>query len=263
MPTTPRTAPAKFTPAPAASPTLYVTDNGRLLCAAHLGTMAAHTGRDLSGQPIAVLEAAEAEEMRAAGAGEPACERCGEAAPAALQAELALQEALAAQLRMHWPVAVEGAPAPVARRKALHVQLGGAWQLVDCAVEPLLRTPARRVEATLGALPGEEVAGAARRLAEAMVAALAADPLPVAAPAPRPARAPRAPRTAAGEPREYRLSVHFQHPAHDERNGVPLGVVSARSRADAVKQARRLADAHGHISRHSGKGTATYRAAAV
>jgi hypothetical protein len=44
--------------------TIYITDNGRLLCHEHLGVTARLTGRDLSGQPIEpVTEAA----FRAAG----------------------------------------------------------------------------------------------------------------------------------------------------------------------------------------------------
>jgi hypothetical protein len=35
-----------------ADSTLYFTDNGAILCGRHLGTSAAYTGRDISGQPI-------------------------------------------------------------------------------------------------------------------------------------------------------------------------------------------------------------------
>ena len=38
---------------------LYSTDNGRILCTAHLGRSAATTGRDISGQEIYLLTAAD------------------------------------------------------------------------------------------------------------------------------------------------------------------------------------------------------------
>lgn len=50
-----------FTPVAGA---LYFTDNGRVLCAEHLGITARMTGRDLSGQRIARISAADASDAR-------------------------------------------------------------------------------------------------------------------------------------------------------------------------------------------------------
>lgn len=60
-----------------ADDTLYITDNGRILCGAHCGMSAAYTGRDISGQPIrAVFD--DAADDWIAEVGEPIqCEQCG------------------------------------------------------------------------------------------------------------------------------------------------------------------------------------------
>lgn len=55
---------------------LYFTDNGAMLCAAHLGGSARYTGRDLSGQPIERVTADDARYL--ASLHVPACcEQCG------------------------------------------------------------------------------------------------------------------------------------------------------------------------------------------
>jgi hypothetical protein len=57
--------------------TLYYADNGAVLCGAHLGSSAAFTGCDISGEPIQRLTAADAAEWADAGLGAPKCETCG------------------------------------------------------------------------------------------------------------------------------------------------------------------------------------------
>ena len=55
---------------------LYWGDNGRCLCGEHSGTSALYTGRDISGQTVKKVTAADAAEARTMGF-EPACEHCG------------------------------------------------------------------------------------------------------------------------------------------------------------------------------------------
>jgi len=55
---------------------VYLTDNGRALCEEHLGASARFTGRDLSGQSIYPVTAADVEYVRTLGA-ELKCETCG------------------------------------------------------------------------------------------------------------------------------------------------------------------------------------------
>jgi hypothetical protein len=43
---------------------LYSGDNGRVFCGEHAGASAKYTGRDISGQRVAVLTAAELEDAR-------------------------------------------------------------------------------------------------------------------------------------------------------------------------------------------------------
>jgi len=58
-----------------ADDTLYCTDNGAVYCGRHLGTSAAYTGRDLSGQPIMRIGATYRALALEAGF-TPRCERC-------------------------------------------------------------------------------------------------------------------------------------------------------------------------------------------
>jgi hypothetical protein len=55
---------------------VYIGDNGRTLCGAHLGMTARYTGRDLSGQPILHVTPDVLAEARAQG-WTPRCETCG------------------------------------------------------------------------------------------------------------------------------------------------------------------------------------------
>lgn len=77
-------SPRTFTPDPAA---IYLGDNGRALCGAHLGAMASTTGRDISGQPLHRLTPRDVAEMDRwlKSIGHPkgssiACETCGKPA---------------------------------------------------------------------------------------------------------------------------------------------------------------------------------------
>lgn len=56
---------------------------------------------------------------------------------------------------------------------------------------------------------------------------------------------------------DYTVTLRFQFPAHDERDGIPFEV-QARSKADAIKQARRQADHDGHLC--GGKGRVSFKA---
>ena len=69
----PTTTARPFTPVTTA---LYFTDNGAILCGAHLGTSAAYTGRDISGQPIQRIKPTDYIECVRAGF-TPKCECCG------------------------------------------------------------------------------------------------------------------------------------------------------------------------------------------
>lgn len=53
---------------------IYLGDNGRAYCGAHLGMTARSTGRDLSGQPIYQITP---EDVQHGGADILACEDCG------------------------------------------------------------------------------------------------------------------------------------------------------------------------------------------
>lgn len=57
---------------------VYLTDNGRALCGAHLGASASITGRDISGQPIHKVTLADVEYCRSEGFPEMTCETCGQ-----------------------------------------------------------------------------------------------------------------------------------------------------------------------------------------
>lgn len=55
---------------------LYETDNGAVLCGDHLGSMARATGRDISGDPIILLGAADLVALRRLLPEGPLCETC-------------------------------------------------------------------------------------------------------------------------------------------------------------------------------------------
>ena len=55
----------------------------------------------------------------------------------------------------------------------------------------------------------------------------------------------------------YIVTLRFQFPAHDERNGIPYDI-TARTKADAIRDARRQADRDGHLC--GGKGRVTFTA---
>lgn len=54
---------------------IYLGDNGRVYCGAHLGATAKATGRDLSGQPILAVDRRMEQEFL--GGASLMCERCG------------------------------------------------------------------------------------------------------------------------------------------------------------------------------------------
>ena len=59
---------------------LYFTDNGAMLCGAHLGSSARYTGCDISGQPIERVTLDDAQYL--ASLNVPArCEHCGGGSP--------------------------------------------------------------------------------------------------------------------------------------------------------------------------------------
>lgn len=59
---------------------IYLTDNGRALCGAHLGASASCTGYDISGQPILRVTEQRARDARAESGWHVACETCGKKA---------------------------------------------------------------------------------------------------------------------------------------------------------------------------------------
>lgn len=63
-----------------------------------------------------------------------------------------------------------------------------------------------------------------------------------------------------GEFKQYEVTLRFQHPAWDEKNGIPFSV-EACSKAEAIKHARREADIAGHLC--GGKGRVTFKAVEV
>lgn len=58
----------------------------------------------------------------------------------------------------------------------------------------------------------------------------------------------------------YTVTMRFQFPAHDERDGIPFDT-EARSKSEAVKYARRQAEHDGHLC--GGKGRVTFKAEAA
>jgi hypothetical protein len=59
------------------------------------------------------------------------------------------------------------------------------------------------------------------------------------------------------EYKTYTVTLRFQFPAWDEREGIPFEV-TARTKADAIKQARRQADYGGHLC--GGHGRVSFKA---
>lgn len=62
------------------------------------------------------------------------------------------------------------------------------------------------------------------------------------------------------ERQAYEVTMTLQFPAWDEKNGITL-TVQAKSKSDAIRQARREFDARGHMGSQSGR--KTLRAVAV
>lgn len=60
---------------------LYLVDNGACYCGAHCGNSARYTGRDISGQKVARLNANDVRESIRLYQWEPACEVCGRKLP--------------------------------------------------------------------------------------------------------------------------------------------------------------------------------------
>ena len=59
---------------------------------------------------------------------------------------------------------------------------------------------------------------------------------------------------------QYIVTLRFQFPAHDERDGIPFEV-EATGKAEAIRRARLTAYRDGHTG--TGKGRATFTAHAV
>lgn len=63
----------------------------------------------------------------------------------------------------------------------------------------------------------------------------------------------------------YIVTLKFQHPAWDEKEGIPYEV-TAKTKADAIKRARRMAENDGHagpwVTASKGRQTFTATAAA-
>jgi len=55
---------------------LYFTDNDAVLCRKHMGSAAARTGLDISGQPVRWVAPENRQEWRDAGLGDIQCETC-------------------------------------------------------------------------------------------------------------------------------------------------------------------------------------------
>lgn len=86
---------------------VYLTDNGRALCGAHLGSSARMTGCDISGQPIMRVTEPMVAEAKAVG-WIVACEQCGKRAqPDVAPKVIDLMAALKASLHASAPVEVE------------------------------------------------------------------------------------------------------------------------------------------------------------
>jgi hypothetical protein len=57
----------------------------------------------------------------------------------------------------------------------------------------------------------------------------------------------------------FDVTLRFQYPAYDETRGIEYPGISARSKAEAIKIARRRAYDDGHVG-HGGKGRVTFSA---
>ena len=55
----------------------------------------------------------------------------------------------------------------------------------------------------------------------------------------------------------YKVTLRFQYPAHDERDGIPFEF-EAKSKSQAIRYARRQAENDGHLC--GGKGRVTFTA---
>jgi len=62
---------------------------------------------------------------------------------------------------------------------------------------------------------------------------------------------------------EYVVTIRFQFPAYDEKNGIRYREVYAKSKADAIASIRRKARNDGHTGAGAGKGRATFTAEEV
>lgn len=60
----------------------------------------------------------------------------------------------------------------------------------------------------------------------------------------------------------YTVTIRFQFPAYDEKNGIPYEGIQAKSKSDAISTARRQAQRDGHLPA-TGKGRATLTAEAA
>ena len=63
--------------------------------------------------------------------------------------------------------------------------------------------------------------------------------------------------SAKSEYKPYTVTMRFQFPAWDEKDGIPFEV-TARSKSEAVKYARNQADHDGHLA--GGKGRVSFKA---
>ncbi len=59
-------------------------------------------------------------------------------------------------------------------------------------------------------------------------------------------------KEAAGQPQSWQVTMRFAYPAWDEVDGILLGPFAAKGKADAIRQARRVAERDGHAC--TGKG---------
>ena len=57
----------------------------------------------------------------------------------------------------------------------------------------------------------------------------------------------------------YNVTLRFQFPAYDERDGVPFDGIIAATKSEAIKKARREAAHRGYLG-EVGKGRATFKA---
>lgn len=57
----------------------------------------------------------------------------------------------------------------------------------------------------------------------------------------------------------YTVTLRYQHPAWDEKNGIPYEV-TAKTKADAIKKARKQAESDGNTGWGASKGRTTFTA---